>query len=104
MRSDLGRGGGTVHHRHPQVHQNNVRSMIGRQCHRLLAVTGKADDLDPFEASHDRGEALTNNALIVGDENSQAGTSATTFQPRSVGPASTRPPNNRIRSSIPWSP
>ena len=94
-----------VHARHPQVHQHDVRVVLGGERQRLLAVGGGADELDAVEQAEQRAQAFTDDALVVGQQDPyHAGSHSSTRKPSSVGPAFRRPPSSSARSRMPVSP
>src|SRR5262249_30043569 len=54
-----------VHHRHRDVHQDDVRLELPRETHRLLAVAGRPDHRDPAVLPEDRLDRLREEPLLV---------------------------------------
>ena len=89
---------GAFHLGHPQVHEDNVRVEIAGELERLDAVGGCAYDFDVIGEPDEHRETLTHGALVVGDHHADhAGTSSSTRQPVSVGPACILPPARSSR-------
>ena len=61
-----------VHLRHPDVHQDHVRSQTLRLCDRVGAVRGLAGDVDVLLGVEDHAEARAHERLVVDDEDAQA--------------------------------
>ena len=58
--------------RHPQVHQHDVRPVLGDTRQRLLAVGGLADDVDAVEVLQDGDHAGAEHRVVVGDQHADA--------------------------------
>ena len=95
-----------VHPRHPQVHQHDIRVVLGGERERLLAVGRGGHQLDPVEQPEQRAQALAHDALVIGEQDPDhcAGSHSSTLKPSSVGPAFRRPPSSSARSRMPVSP
>ena len=63
---DIARRLDPVHHRHLDVHEDDIRLELGRQSHGRLAVARVGHDLDPLVAAEDRLERLGEEAVVVG--------------------------------------
>ena len=95
----------TVATRHTQVHQHDVGMQSLDELDRLLAVGGRADDLDAGQQAEQRRQALANDALVVREHDRRhAGTQSSTRKPAPVGPAASVPPSSSARSRIPVRP
>src|SRR6185437_554775 len=103
-----------VHHRHADVHEDDVGAQVGDPGDGLLAVDGLADHLDVGLRVEQDGEARPDHALVVGHQHadrhvSSSGwrtgrTAATRNPPSPVGPASRLPPSIVARSRMPTRP
>src|SRR6185312_15227473 len=65
---ELSDGGGSVHLRHPQVHQDHVRPQQAGQPDGLGPVGGLADDLEAGLVAEHPGQAVTDDRVVVGDQ------------------------------------
>src|SRR5580704_17937973 len=108
---DLPGGLDTVHHRHPDVHHDDVRPEARSDLDGLAAVARLTDDLQVVLRVDERGERGTEQRLVVDDEDPDRhpapsiGTWAFTRKPRPAsGSAASQPPNAAIRSRIPTIP
>ena len=82
---------GAVHLGHAQVHEHDVGAQLAGEVDGFDAVRGGADDLDVVGEPDEHRESLADGALVVGDDDADhAGTSSSTRQPVSVGPACMR--------------
>jgi hypothetical protein len=89
---------------------------VSRLADRVGAVGGLAHDQQAWLGVEDRGEALPDHCLVVGDQaprDPAAGrhavspsgrTAQTTKPPSGCGPADSEPPSSATRSRIPVSP
>ena len=57
-----------VQHRHPHVHQDNVRVQLPRLAHRVGAISRLAHHQQARLGGKYRGEALPHHRLVVGDQ------------------------------------
>jgi hypothetical protein len=110
----------SVHDRHPDVHQDDVGSQVLRLVDSVGAVGGLADHEQAGLGVEDRGEALSDHRLVVGDQapcgdvarraagghdvSPSGSTADTTKPPPGAGPAVSEPPSSATRSCIPVSP
>ena len=103
--ADQARRVGALHLGHAQVHQYDVGLGVVCELHSLGAVAGRTDDLDVVNQADEHGEAVADYALVIGDDDpDHAGTSSSTRQPVSVGPACSVPPARSTRSRMPARP
>ena len=99
-----------VEHRHLNVHQGDVRAVLGGQGDRLPPVGGLGDHLDVVFRFEQRPDAAADQRLVVGQQDpdhdgARAGSSAYTWKPPpSRGPAWSRPPSAVTRSRMPMRP
>src|SRR5581483_2248369 len=105
---DLPGGLEAVHHRHPDVHQHDVRPVLEHRRDGRRAVRRLARDLEARRLQ-DQPEPAADQRLVVGDHyahgNSASGIVARSrHPPPGRGPASTSPPYSPIRSRSPSSP
>lgn len=99
-----------VHHRHSDVHENDVGG--GRPNHvDALASVGRFADYPHLGArAEDQFQSGSHEALIIHQHNryrhrtASLGSEAATWNPSTVGPASKVPPCARTRSRMPLSP
>src|SRR6185437_11641200 len=114
-RCDLPGGLQAVHHRHADVHEDDVGAQLGDPGDGLLPVDGLADHLDIGLRVEQDGKARPHHALVVGHDHadrhgaaSSGGltgrTAATRNPPSPVGPASRLPPSIVARSRMPTRP
>ncbi len=109
---DLPRGLDAVQHRHSDVHEHDVRAVLGAQLHCLGAVGGAGDDGDVRLRAEQRGESLSHDLVVVGDQRpdhepspSVGSSTSTTKPPPSAAPQENVPPAIVARSrmpTIPW--
>ena len=110
VRDDLPGGLDAVKHRHLDVHQGDVRKVLGGQRHGLPPVGGLGDHLDIVFGLEQRPDAAADQRLVVGEQDpdqdgSRAGNSALTRKPPPArDPALSRPPSAAARSRMPISP
>ena len=79
--------------------------MLGGERDRLLAVGGRADELDAVEQAEQRPEPLAHDPLVVGEQDADhAGSHSSTRKPSAVGSAHRRPPSSSARSRMPVRP
>ena len=98
-------GSRAVQLRHPQIHQDHVRRELADELDRLDAVPGLTDDFEVVDRPDDERKTFADGTLVVCDDDADhAGTSSSTRQPLSVGPARRSPPLLRRRSRRPASP
>ena len=96
---------GAFHLGHAEVHEDDVGAQLAGEGDGFDAVRGRAHDLDVVGEPDEHCESLADGPLVVGDEDADhAGTSSSTRQPVSVGPACMRPPARSSRSRIPFRP
>src|SRR5262245_13694219 len=109
---DLPRRLDPVEHRHADIHQDDVRALGAAHLNRLLAIRSGADDVEVGLSRQQRGEAGTDDLLVVDHEDADRhalGTSigssaSTTKPPPSAGPEFSVPPTMIARSRIPSRP
>src|SRR5262249_10136362 len=110
VRADLPGGPEAVKTRHLNVHERDVRAVLGGQRDRVLPVDGLGDHLDVVFRLEQRPDAATDQRLVVGQQDpdqdgARAGSSARTWKPPSpCGPAWNRPPSADTRSRMPTRP
>ena len=66
VRDDLPGGLEAVEHRHLNVHQGDVRAVLGGQCDRLPPVGGLGDHLDVVFRFEQRPDAAADQRLVIG--------------------------------------
>jgi hypothetical protein len=66
--ADLARGIESVHDRHADVHDDDVRRELVRECDGLFSVRRRADDLDPWFDLEQRLHHLGERQLVVDDQ------------------------------------
>jgi hypothetical protein len=110
VRGDLPGGLEAVQHRHLNVHQRDVRAVLGGQPHRLQPVGGLGGHLDVVFGVQQRADAAADQRLVISQQHpdhdgARAGSSARTRKPpASRGPARSRPPSAVTRSRMPMRP
>ena len=96
--------------RHPDVHQGDIRGGRADEGHRLDAVRCGTDHVDVRLRFEDRGDPITDELVVVGDDNPDHGrgipgrVARTTKPVERLGPAVTEPPHAVTRSRIPFNP
>jgi len=100
VRDDLPGGLEAVEHRHRDVHERDVRAVLGGQRERVLPVGGLGDHLDVVFRLEQRPDPAADQRLVVGQQNpdhdgARAGSSARTWKPPC------RPPSADTRSRMP---
>ena len=65
VRDDLPGGLNAVKHRHLNVHQSDVRAVLGGQCHRLPPVGGLGDHLDVVFRLEQRPDAAADSFISI---------------------------------------
>jgi len=83
VRDDLPGGLDPVKHRHLDVHQRDVRAVLGGQRDRLLPVGGLGDHLDVILRLQQRPDTAADQRLVVSEQDpdhagARAGSSART--------------------------
>jgi putative molybdopterin biosynthesis protein len=110
VRDDLPGGLDTVKHRHLNVHERDVRAVLGGQRHRLPPVDGLGDHLDVIFRLEQRPDTAADQRLVVSQQDpdqdgARTGSSARTWKPPpSCGPVWSRPPSADTRSRMPARP
>jgi len=110
VRGDLPGGLDAVEHRHLDVHQGDVRTVLDGQRDRLLPVGGLAHHLDVVFRLEQRPDAAADERLVIGQQDLdhdavRAGSSARTRKPPPCwGPAWSWPPSADTRSRMPTRP
>jgi hypothetical protein len=84
-RDDLPGGLEAVEHRHLNVHERDVRAVLGGQCDRMLLVGGLGDHLDVVFCLEQRPDAAADQRLVIGQQDpdqdgARAGSSARTWR------------------------
>src|SRR5260370_32007793 len=105
---DTPRSPHSVQHRHSQIHEHDVRSVLGRHPDRLLAISRLAHHLEPVRLQH-LAQTFAEERLIVGDQHpGHPGSSISSVKPRpcalrtDILPPTLSALSRRPRSPKPW--
>lgn len=79
FRPDCGCGADPVHHRHQQIHEDDVGQQVSRQFDGLLTVGSLANHLELVLGVEEHPKALTHDAVIVDHENADGHLAAKTY-------------------------
>ena len=92
----------SVHHRHPDVHEHDVRLELARERDRLGAVLALTHDLEVGRGAHQHAERSSHEGLVVHHDDAHRRThgvctaygsvACTRNPPPGLGPASKLPP------------
>ena len=107
---DLARGLDAVEHRHPDVHEQDIRLALPRQPDGRGAVCGLADDFDAVLDLQDHPETRPDEGLVIGERDGDHSGCVRGRWARTSNPPPTRlpavkvPPNRAARSRMPTRP
>jgi hypothetical protein len=96
---------GVPEYGHAEIHEHDVWAQLVGERNGLNAVCCGADDFDVVGEPDEHRQAFADGALVVRDDDvDHPGTSSSTREPVSVGPACMWPPARSSRSRIPFRP